>query len=168
LTPSECPGKLVRVLSRNSISALFLAGLLTLAAASGASAAGTQQSEAGWLRAVNATRAAHGLRPLRLDPRLESAARSWSASLLRENVFTHGDFASRMRAFHVGGLAGENLAWASGSGASPQSVLAMWLASPGHRANLLKPSYRRIGVGVAHGTFQGYGGAAVVTADFSG
>jgi uncharacterized protein YkwD len=44
----------------------------------------------------------------------------------------------------------------------------MWLASPGHRANLLKPSYRRIGVGVARGTFQGYAGASIVTADFGG
>jgi uncharacterized protein YkwD len=158
----------VRVFSKNHISVLFLAGLLALGAASGASAARTHASEAGWLRAVNATRAAHGLRPLRLDPRLESAARSWSASLLRENIFTHGDFPARMRAFHVGGLSGENLAWASGSGATPQSVLGMWLASPGHRANLLKPSYRRIGIGVAHGTFQGFGSAAVVTADFSG
>jgi uncharacterized protein YkwD len=24
----------------------------------------------------------------------------------------------------------------------------MWMASPGHRANILNPSYRRIGIGV--------------------
>jgi uncharacterized protein YkwD len=44
----------------------------------------------------------------------------------------------------------------------------MWLASPGHRANLLKPSYRRIGLGIARGPFQGQPAASVVTADFGG
>jgi uncharacterized protein YkwD len=43
----------------------------------------------------------------------------------------------------------------------------MWLASPDHRANLLKPDYRRIGIGVAYGTFHGNDGAAVIAADFS-
>jgi uncharacterized protein YkwD len=42
----------------------------------------------------------------------------------------------------------------------------MWLASPGHRANLLRPGFRRLGLGIATGSFPGQAGATVVTADF--
>jgi uncharacterized protein YkwD len=133
-----------------------------------AGAARKASSEATLLQAVNATREAHGLPALRVDARLRTAARSWSGDLLRTNAFTHGDFAGRMKMFHVFGLAGENLAWGTGSYASAGSVVAMWLESPGHRENLLKPSYRRIGIGIARGTFLGNPGASVVTADFGG
>jgi uncharacterized protein YkwD len=44
----------------------------------------------------------------------------------------------------------------------------MWMESPGHRANILRPSFTRIGLGRRVGPFAGYGTAAVVTADFAG
>ncbi len=160
--------KLAPVLRKNHICVLFAAALLVILFAPAAGAARKASNEATLLQAVNATRRAHDLQPLRLDVRLRTAARSWSGSLLRSNTFTHGDFFGRMKAFHVSGLAGENLAWGTGSYASAGSVVAMWLASPGHRANLLKPSYRRIGIGIARGTFQGYAGASIVAADFGG
>ena len=156
------------MLSKNHISLLFAVGFLAFAAVPAASAAGKHANSVTFLRAVNAARTARGLRPLRLDARLGAAARSWSVSLLRSNSFTHGDFAGRMHRFGIAGAAAENLAWVSGRSARPRSVVAMWLASPGHRANLLRPSYRRIGIGVARGTFRGSGAAAVVTADFDG
>jgi hypothetical protein len=37
-----------------------------------------------------------------------------------------------------------------------------------HRANLLRPSFRRVGVGDLVAVFQGVAGAHVVTADFAG
>jgi uncharacterized protein YkwD len=160
--------KIISVLRKNHISVVFASALLAILLVPTAGAARKTSKEATLLQAVNATRHAHGLRPLRFDGRLQTAARSWSGTLLRSDVFTHGDFAGRMRSFHVAGLAGENLAWGSGSYASASSVVAMWLASPGHRANLLKPSYRRIGIGIARGSFQGYHGASVITADFGG
>jgi uncharacterized protein YkwD len=124
---------------------------------------------AGLLQAVNATRASYGLHRLRLDAALGRAARSHSADMLRQNYFSHGDFHGRMVAFGVrGGVAGENLAWGSGSYAEAKTIVAEWLASPGHRANLLRPGYTRIGIGLARGTFQGSGAATVVTADFAG
>lgn len=160
------------MLPRNRLLALVAALVVAVSAAPAALAgqrqSGLAQSERSLLQAVNAARAANGLRPLRLDARLEAAARSWSASLRRANAFTHGDFPSRMRAFRIPGLAGENLAWGSGPYTAASAVVAMWLASPGHRANLLNPQYRWIGIGVARGTFQGQSGAAVVTADFAG
>jgi len=101
------------------------------------------------LQAVNQTRAAHGLRPLRLDRTLVLAARAHSSEMLRENVFTHGDFHGRMVSFHVHGpQAGENLAWGNGTYSQPSTIIAEWLASPAHRANLLHPGWTRIGIGL--------------------
>jgi uncharacterized protein YkwD len=160
--------KLARVFGKNHICVLFVAALLGILVVPTAGAARATSSEATVLQAVNATRHAHGLAPLHLDAHLRSAARSWSGTLLRSNAFTHGDFGGRMRSFGINGLSGENLAWGTGSYASARSVIAMWLASPGHRANLLSPSYRRIGIGIARGSFQGNAGASIVTADFGG
>jgi uncharacterized protein YkwD len=121
------------------------------------------------LQAVNRTRTAHGLQPVKLDTTLVRAARAHSAEMLRGNYFSHGDFHSRMVAFHVRGPhAGENLAWGNGSYAQPSMIVAEWLASPDHRANLLHPGFTRIGIGLATGTFLGNGGSTVVTADFAG
>jgi uncharacterized protein YkwD len=44
----------------------------------------------------------------------------------------------------------------------------MWMESPGHRANLLRPGWNRVGIGVRVGNFLGYPGATVITADFAG
>jgi uncharacterized protein YkwD len=135
-----------------------------------AAGAGTKSSVVtSLLQAVNQTRAAHGLRPLRLDRTLVRAARAHSAEMLRDNVFTHGDFHGRMVAFHVRGpQAGENLAWGDGYYAQPSSIIAEWLASPEHRANLLRPGWTRIGIGLVRGTFLGNADATVVTTDFAG
>ncbi len=125
--------------------------------------------ESSLLRAVNQARAAHGLGAVRFDAALTRAARSHSAEMLRGNYFAHGAFRTRMIQFHVRGpFVGENLAWGTGSYASPQTVIQEWLTSPAHRANLLRPSFTRIGIGAVQGTFRGTGGATVLTADFAG
>jgi uncharacterized protein YkwD len=141
---------------------------LLLAPASFA-AAKLSAAESGLLRAVNATRAAHGLKAVRTDATLTRAARSHSAEMIHGNYFAHGDFRSRMIAFRARGpFLGENLAWGTGSYARPATVIREWLASPAHRANLLRPSFTRIGIGAVQGTFRGNGGSTVLTADFAG
>jgi uncharacterized protein YkwD len=118
---------------------------------------------------VNRVRAAHGLGALRLDLTLERAARAHSRTILQTGSLSHGAFQRRLTSFGARGPAiGENLGWGVGSRASAQAIVAAWLASPGHRANLLRPGFRRIGVGRLAGTFAGHRGAAVVTADFAG
>jgi uncharacterized protein YkwD len=159
----------VLVLRKNHISVLFAVGLLAFLAVPAAQAAPAASTQASLLRAVNETRAAYGLRPVRLDLQLGQAARSHTRDMLVKNYFSHGDFHGRMVAFKVRGrIAGENLAWGSGSYAEAKTIVAEWLASPGHRANLLRAAYTRIGIGLAAGTFLGNGGATVVTADFAG
>jgi uncharacterized protein YkwD len=104
---------------------------------------------------------------LRVDFRLVQAARGHSADMMRRQYFAHGSVAQRAaRAGARGPVFGEDLAWASGLTA--QLVVDHWLASPSHRAVLLRPGFRRVGIGISFGTFIGYGGAGVVTADFAG
>jgi uncharacterized protein YkwD len=150
------------------IGVLFITFLLLLVA-SPSSFAALRTSEASLLEAMNKARAAHGLAPLRADPTLVRAARAHSLDMLRRDYFAHGPFAARMNAFHVAGpVTGENLAWGTGPLGSPAHVVEMWLASPEHRANLLRPGFTRVGVATPVGRFEGSAGVAVVTADFSG
>jgi uncharacterized protein YkwD len=89
--------------------------------------------------------------------------------MLHTQDFAHGAFAARIRAVGVTApRVGENLAWGVGSLSRAREIVAMWLASPEHRANLLRPGYRTVGVGTARGTFRGYANALMVTTDFAG
>jgi uncharacterized protein YkwD len=166
---SESVAKLIRLLRKKHICAVFAVGFLLFAAPAALAGKASTSSEKNLLAAVNATRAAYGLRPLHLDSTLQSAARSHSTDMLQHNYFAHGNFAGRMVAFHVHGpTAGENLAWGSGPYGRAATIVREWLASPEHRANLLRPGYARIGIGLVRGSFLGTGGATVVTADFAG
>ncbi len=64
---------------------------------------------------------------------------------------------------------GENLLWSSPN-VDARRALRMWLASPPHRANLLDPKWREVGLAAVHAPRAGgvYGGSEVtiVTADF--
>jgi uncharacterized protein YkwD len=134
-----------------------------------AAAAGSGTHESTLIREMNNVRTAHGLASLRIDPHLEQAAVAHTRQMLASDTFAHGAFGSRMLQFNVSfSTAGENLAWGTGSLSTPQAIVAAWMASPEHRANLLRPSFRRIGLGDLVGTFQGHGDARVVTADFAG
>jgi uncharacterized protein YkwD len=152
---------------KNKTLLLFVAGVLLVLFAAPVGARSLSTTESSLLSAVNGTRASHGLAPVRIDVRLARVARSHCADMLRGDYFSHGSFAARVRSSGAPGpMFGEDLAW--GSSATSQSIIAQWLASPAHRAVLLRPGFRRIGIGIATGTFHGYGGATVVTADFAG
>ena len=145
-----------------------LAAALALVVPAAASA-GLTSPERQLLERMNVVRVEDGLRPLHFDVRLEHAARLHSRSMLTTGVFAHGAFAQRMLRFDVtGSLAGENLAWGTGELGSARGVVSAWLASPEHRANLLRPMFTRVGIGIDVGTFLGHPGASVVTADFAG
>jgi uncharacterized protein YkwD len=145
----------------------FLTSFALLGPASGAQAQGLSSSENSLLQTMNSVRASHGVTPLRLDVRLLRAARGHSADMLRRQYFAHGAVAGRALAQGARGpVFGEDLAW--GTGVTAQWVIGRWLASPAHRAVLLRPGFRRVGIGISFGSFAGHGGAAVVTADFAG
>jgi uncharacterized protein YkwD len=145
--------------------ALFVASVLLPAA----HAATLSRNERTLLGAVNDVRAAHKLRPLRVDTTLVRAAREYSAKLIRRDIFTHGALGPRLASYGARGpLFGENLAWATGERARARSIVRAWMASPSHRDNLLRPGWQRIGIGTRTGTFLGNDDATVITADFAG
>jgi len=152
---------------KKKILVAFLASFALLGPAAGAQARTLSSSEASLLQTMNAVRRSNHLAPLRLDVRLLRAARSHSADMMSRQYFAHGALAGRAVAQGARGpLFGEDLAWATGLTA--QWVVDHWLASPTHRAVLLRPGFRRVGIGISFGTFAGHGGAGVVTADFAG
>lgn len=149
----------------------MLFGVCAVAAALAPAAHATTltASERSLLAAVNDVRGAHQLRPLGVDPALVRAARAHTTTLMERNDFSHGALGVRLAEYGVRGpVYGENLAWGTGARATAAGIVHGWMASPGHRANLLRPGWTRIGIGRRVGTYRGYGGAAVVTADFAG
>lgn len=100
---------------------------------------------------VNRYRASRGLAPLRHDERVAELARRHSAAMAAGRVsFGHDGFAQRAAAvqalFPVAALS-ENVAY--NSGPDPAARIAeQWLASPGHRDNIVGPS-DVTGIGVA-------------------
>jgi uncharacterized protein YkwD len=152
------------------VACCVILALLAFSFAPASHAATTQsQVEQSLIAAVNELRADHNLRPLQVDAALAQAARAHTTMLLRTQIFEHGSFAERIARYGGRGPAfGENLAWGTGRRASARSVVTAWMNSPGHRANLLRPGWNRIGIGALSGRFLGNADVTVVTADFAG
>lgn len=113
--------------------------------------------EAQMLDMVNAEREAAGLRPLAPDPELTEVARAHSADMFARGYFAHvspdglDPFARMTRAGVTFRTAGENLALA------PTVKIAHTglMNSPGHRANILRPAFGRVGIGIVDGGYRG-------------
>jgi uncharacterized protein YkwD len=109
--------------------------------------------EARMLELVNGEREAAGLRPLRADPETTPVARGHSRDMFARSYFSHvspdgKDLGDRMQQARVGYLsAGENLALAPTLSSAHNGLMR----SPGHRANILRPQFGRLGVGVLDG-----------------
>jgi uncharacterized protein YkwD len=128
---------------------------------------------------VNAFRVAHGLTALRVSPFLGAAARAHSTQMARLGYFSHNSangsaFSSRIATYYPSRgyrswTVGENLLWASPD-VSAARALKLWLASPPHRANLMNPRWREIGLAAVHATrapgVYGNSPTTIVTADF--
>jgi uncharacterized protein YkwD len=164
---SDASGKMLRFSMRYPRPVALIAGLLLLFTADPASARDRSTTDSLLVRAINSARAERGLSPLSVDSKLTRAARAHSADMLRRNYFDHGAFVARMRAARARGPTfGETLGWEAGY--PVPSIVGDWLNSPEHRAIVLRPGFRRVGVGALQGTFSGTSGALVVTADFAG
>jgi uncharacterized protein YkwD len=159
--------RLPRMPSKKKVLVTFLASFALLGSAGAAQARPLSSPESSLLQAINTVRASNGLAPLRIDVHLLRAARAHSADMMRRQYFAHGSVARRALSRGARGpVFGEDLAWSTGI--TSDWVVNAWLNSPTHRAVLLRPGFRRIGIGYSFGTFIGHGGAGVVTADFAG
>jgi uncharacterized protein YkwD len=163
------------ILAASLSAAVLIAPSAAQADSSGCAAATARPARVSNATAVHATlcllniqRRKHHLRPLRENRRLDRAASGHSKSMVRNKYFDHGDFAGRIRhAGYRGYTLGENIAWGSLGYSTPKSIVNMWMHSPGHRANILRASFRDIGIGIANGApARGARGAATYTTDF--
>jgi uncharacterized protein YkwD len=110
---------------------------------------------------VNRERAQNGDLPLREDPRLDASAEAHVRDMLQNDYFEHispggSTPVDRDResgyippSGPVGYVIGENLAWGTLSLATPQAIVAAWIASPGHLANIVESQYRDTGIAIA-------------------
>src|SRR2546423_10663673 len=113
--------------------------------------------ESKMLELVNQERIQRGLPALKTDPELTVVARAHSKDMFARGYFAHitpegkSPF-DRMNAAHVTYItAGENLALAHSLSIAHNGLMN----SPGHRANILNPSFGRVGIGILDGGFYG-------------
>jgi uncharacterized protein YkwD len=135
--------------------------------------------EAELLARLNALRQRRGVRPLRHSDALAAAADSHSRSQADRGVVAHrvsGEpaFHRRIERFYPSQgyrwwTVGENIA-VSGPTLTARQAIRMWMATPGHRRNLLSRRWRDVGFGAVHladgpGLLAG-GPTIIVTVDF--
>jgi uncharacterized protein YkwD len=130
--------------SRHRGRALALALVLLLLGTSSACES-TEADRAEVRTEVNRSRAAEGLPPLRRNLQLDVKADAWAQHLRNTCTLQH----SRLADGAPPGWRklGENV----GRGGSIAAIHAAYLASPGHRANILDPSFRLIGTAAVSG-----------------
>jgi uncharacterized protein YkwD len=105
------------------------------------------------LELVNQERTKRGLQPLKWDPELVPVARAHSQDMFARGYFSHytlegKDPFDRMKAAGIKYYsAGENLALGPTLSICHEGLMN----SPGHRANILNPTYGRMGIGILDG-----------------
>lgn len=96
------------------------------------------------LKKTNNARANNGLPALVGMDELNTVSQDWTEHMAETGDFTHNP--SYTDSYPTGWTAaGENIA----KGQAPKDVVAAWMASPGHRSNILSPDYTHIGIGFA-------------------
>jgi uncharacterized protein YkwD len=139
---------------RPALRALAVALAMTLSVV-GLTALGTSPSVAGpsslssgtyehrvqkW---INHERAKRGLSHLRVQRCTDHSAEEWARHLARRDAFYHqsmGRLLNRCDAYYAGETLGRGSIW-------PSRLVRMWMNSPPHRAVLLSPHAKRIGIG---------------------
>ena len=108
---------------------------------------------------TNAERTSTGLPALGENTLLDRAALSKARDMIAKQYFEHisptGQSASDLTVAegYEFFMIGENLAM--GGFESAQILVDAWMASPGHRTNILNPKYREMGAAAVYGTFEG-------------
>jgi uncharacterized protein YkwD len=156
-----------------SLPSALMALAALLIAAGPARAAGCPNADAGLdgasrqeladatLCLLNKERAVRRLDALSVDTSLADTASRYADYMVSDEHFAHQDESGQNvvdRVLHADpslrgrwDLMGENLGWGTLDMATPRAMVAGWMASPPHRANVLEPEYEEVGVGVAAG-----------------
>jgi uncharacterized protein YkwD len=108
---------------------------------------------------INRKRAENGESPLVANAELEQAAESHAQELVADDYFAHVSPSGETPVDRIrdtgyipnasdGYVIGENLAWGTYQLSTPQAIVAAWIASPGHLANILETQYRETGIAI--------------------
>ncbi len=110
------------------------------------------------LASTNAKRQSLGLSPLTLNGKLSAAAAAKARDMFEKNYWAHNSPTGTTPWDFITGagyrytVAGENLAK---NFSTSGGVVEAWMASPTHRDNIVKSSYREIGFAVVNGVLNG-------------
>ena len=111
---------------------------------------------------TNAERTKNGLNLLELDNSLIKSAQGHAEDMYNNSYFSHTSLDGRTLSDRIlkysreFNCMGENIAKGQNS---PESVFDSWMASQGHRENILNPNYKKIGIGYYKGYWvQNFGG----------
>jgi uncharacterized protein YkwD len=99
--------------------------------------------EARILVLLNAERAAAHLSPLAASNCADGFAENWAPQIQRDGALSHQSLSPILSACHAS-TAGENVAYGN---VTADEMMAMWMKSPGHRANILNTRYTAVGIG---------------------
>jgi len=132
---------------------VLVASLTMLVATGAASAPAQAQSPEGKyaqqaFTATNANRTNNALKALKPNDCLKRAAVRQAKAMAQQEQMFHQDLGAVMRDCKLN-TAGENVAYGYGTGKSV--VNDGWMNSEGHRANILNPSFRLMGIGARKG-----------------
>jgi uncharacterized protein YkwD len=110
---------------------------------------------------LNHERTKRHLHKLRFNHKLALAGLRHARDMVAHHYFSHDapsgqNFIERiMKTNYVPARAswflGENLAWGDESKSTPRAIVRAWMASPGHRHNILMPGFREIGIAIVEG-----------------
>ncbi|MEA2016633.1 MAG: CAP domain-containing protein [Actinomycetota bacterium] len=125
--------------------------------------------ESAILYLINNIRVANGLNALQANQILTDVARSRCNDMLASSYFSHytPDGRNIFNILQQNGVSyingGENLGQSSpASLGTPQAFIDAWMASPTHKANILRPVYNKIGIGIGES-----GGKRIVATVFT-
>jgi uncharacterized protein YkwD len=109
---------------------------------------------------INRERTARGESELLANAQVQQAAQSHTESMVQDDYFGHigpqGE--TPLQRMHASGYlyssqisceVAENIAWGTSWLGTPKAIVAAWMASAGHRANILDPKFRATGIGVS-------------------
>jgi uncharacterized protein YkwD len=109
---------------------------------------------------INRERTARGESALLANAQVQQAAQGHTESMVQDDYFGHvgpqGE--TLLQRMHASGYlyssqisceVAENIAWGTLWLGTPKAIVAAWMASPGHRANILDAKFRDTGVGVS-------------------
>ena len=123
-------------------------GLLAVVVLALTATACLPREEQSFLDRTNAMRRTAGARQLDEHGVLSAKAEAWAQHMARTGNLAHSTLSDGLGGLRYRAL-GENVGMASGGKDPWLQIHNAFAASPGHRANLLNPTFTHMGVGVA-------------------